>query len=171
MLVNILAIDPGFDRLGWAVAKINSQSGEIIYETLIYDLIATKKELNIYQRYWSIYQQVNQIIQKYHPSHLALETVLFAKNTKTAFLTSQVRGILIITAMQNKVTVYDYNPNQIKLAATGYGKADKKSIKKVIDWQLAKHKRIIDDVYDAIAILITHAQNYKQQQIINKYMT
>ena len=152
----ILAIDPGFDRIGWAVGTKNHAQIKL----MDYGLIQTNRDFNLHQRYQQISDQITTIIDKFQPNICAIEKLFFSRNKTTALKVSEARGVIINTCLNLGLSISEYTPNQIKLAATGSGTADKVAIEKMIRSQLnLTHSKIIDDVCDALAILLT-ATNY-----------
>ena len=101
------------------------------------------------------------IVNEYQPDTLAIETIFFNKNTNTAIGVAQARGAILYLAQANNCTVYEFGPQEIKVAITGYGKSDKKA---VIDMILRlipdAPKKALDDEYDAIGIGITCLAHY-----------
>ncbi|MFH0773149.1 MAG: crossover junction endodeoxyribonuclease RuvC [bacterium] len=144
----ILAIDPGVERLGVAILTKNDASIACVMS----DTIVTAKELTQSERVGIIFTKLKEICQKQRPNQIVLERLFFAKNVKTAIIVAQVQGIIHLLGYQMSIGVAEIAPNAIKSAVTGYGNADKKAIKKMIDLQviLPKKKRL-DDEYDAIA--------------------
>ena len=160
--MRIIGIDPGYDRLG--IAIVERLSGE--KEKLIYsECFTTDSKQEIYIRLLSIGLKVRDIIEKYRPVALAIETLFITKNQKTAMRVSEARGIISYEALLAQIPVYEYTPLQIKMAITGDGKSDKTSIMKMLPLLIkinSKKDKIIDDEYDAIAIGLTHfAYNHK----------
>lgn len=148
----IIAIDPGYDRVG--IAVIEKKEKEII---LYSECFQTNSKDDFYTRLHQIGNHVKNIIKKYKPSCMAIEHLFFAKNTKTALEVSEARGVIIFQALESSISVYDFTPNQIKAAVTGHGNAVKKDVHKMIKHliSLDVHKKYIDDEIDAIAIGLT----------------
>jgi len=150
----ILAIDPGFDRVGWAVGK--SERGQI--SVLAYGCIQTSPRQTLFIRYQQIIQELEQLIRQHQPTELAIESLFFFKNQKTVMPVSEARGVIIGCCLKANLAVFEYTPLQIKQAVTGYGRADKKQVAKMMRLQLKLDDRpIIDDAMDALATLLTHA--------------
>lgn len=150
----VLGIDPGYDRLGWAVARVNSTTPEI----LKYGCLQTKKSNDLAERYLSLEKQLVEIIEKWQPAQLAIETLFFARNKNTALKVSESRGVVLSCCARHHLTIFEYYPNQIKLAAAGHGQADKRAVEKMVRLQLKlRDEKIIDDAIDALAIILTHA--------------
>ena len=144
----ILALDPGYDRLGIAVLEGT---------TLLFSkCFTTPKTLAFEERLQLVGKEVENSIKKYKPQALALETLFFAKNQKTALHVAEVRGMLIYIAMQHGLTLFEYQPSAIKIAVTGVGNADKKQVMAMIPRLINLEKEPKhDDEYDAIAVGIT----------------
>lgn len=150
----ILGIDPGYDRLGWAICQKEGTHLKV----LEYGCIQTQAKDELYQRYQALITKLTEIIDRWQPQDLAIEKLYFSRNTTTAIKVAETRGLIITLALQKQLQITDYNPNQIKVAATGYGKADKKAVEKMVRLQLnLKNTKIIDDTLDALAICLTHS--------------
>lgn len=150
----ILGVDPGYDRLGWAIAVSANNTIEVI------DLgcISPPKNSNLEQRYAEIIDSLSKIFKYHQPKELAIESIFFSKNAKTAIKVSELRGVVIGLALEQGLRIFNYNPNQIKLVVTGDGSADKKSVEKMLRMQVELPKeKMIDDAIDAAAICLTHS--------------
>jgi crossover junction endodeoxyribonuclease RuvC len=160
--IHILAIDPGFDRVGYAVGLLEN-SKLTIKE---YDLIQTNKKDTLFKRYQQIQNKLLQLVEQYKIDECSIESLFFFKNQKTALTVSEARGIIIGTLLKFNVTIHEYTPLQIKQALTGYGRADKKAILKMVQLQTKLDlKNAMDDTVDALAILLTHQQSRKLKNI------
>jgi crossover junction endodeoxyribonuclease RuvC len=147
-LFRVLAIDPGYDRLGIAVLEGNSSQPTLVWSDCILPDKGPRSE-----RLACISNAVSSAIKKHAPDAVALETLFFSVNKKTALGVAEARGALLAAAGIKSIPVVEFSPQQIKLAVTGYGNADKKSIAHMIPLllNLPKKKRL-DDELDAIAI-------------------
>lgn len=160
--INILAIDPGFDRVGFAVGFILNNKLEIRE----YGLIQTNKKDSLFKRYQQIQNRLLQLIEQYEINECSIESLFFFKNQKTALTVSEARGVIIGTLLKFNVTIHEYTPLQIKQALTGYGRADKKAITKMVQLLTKLDlKKVVDDAIDALAILLTHQQSRKLKNI------
>lgn len=160
----ILGIDPGIAKVGWGIIK--DQKGK---QTVIdYGLFETAASLNLDTRLLKIHQYVAELISKYQPNILAVEQVFFGANAKTALIVGQARGVIILTAAQNNLETISYTPLQVKIALTGYGRADKIQIQKLVSAILNVKSISQDDTADALAVALTHAFSYKLGGIIQK---
>jgi crossover junction endodeoxyribonuclease RuvC len=150
----ILAIDPGYDRMGWAIGSVIDRNLEI----LGYGCITTNAKDDLQNRFAVILAELNLLCQKYQPTEMALETLFFSKNQTTAMAVSEVRGLLKTVAIQQHMKVSEYQPNHIKVAVTGAGNANKAAVKKMVELQLKIRvpSGTVDDTLDALALLLTH---------------
>lgn len=147
----ILGLDPGYDRLGWAVGTLKGQQ----WQHLEYGLIQTDATRSIHERYQQLATQLTGIIAAYSPQVAAIESLFFAKNRKTALQVSEARGIIVHTCLTHQLEIIELTPQQIKLAVTGYGRADKKSVEKMVRLQLKLGARKVkDDTIDALAVML-----------------
>ncbi|MBI4136684.1 crossover junction endodeoxyribonuclease RuvC [Candidatus Roizmanbacteria bacterium] len=150
----ILGIDPGIARTGWGVVKKEGNSVTAIK----YGCIATEKELEEEKRLVILHQQLKILIDAYEPAIVAVEKLFFASNAKTALTVGQARGVVLLTAGEASLPLFAYTPLQVKLAITGYGRADKQQIQRMVQsmLQLPEIPKP-DDMADALAVAITHA--------------
>jgi crossover junction endodeoxyribonuclease RuvC len=149
--MKILAIDPGYDRLGIAIIE-----GDPSRPTLLMsDCIQPKKGARE-DRLGEVSNAITAAIKKYAPDVLALETLFFSVNKKTAIGVAEARGAILAAAGLARIPVIECSPQQVKLAVTGYGGSSKSAVASMIPrlLVLSKKKRL-DDELDAIGIGIT----------------
>ena len=109
-----------------------------------------------------IYTDLNNIINTYKPDAMSIEELFFNNNAKTAINVAQARGVILITARINKLDIFEYTPLQIKQAVTGYGRADKMQVQRMVKMILNTEKLPkLDDITDSMAIAICHAHSAK----------
>ncbi len=152
--MKIISIDPGYERLGIAVIeKIPKQKEVLIFS----ECFKTKAKLPHHERLSLIGNRIIEVIKKYKPEQLATEKLFFSGNQKTAMLVAEARGVILYSGSSLGLEVFEYTPNDVKIAITGYGRSEKKQIidmvKKLI---VVDSKKSSDDEFDAIAIGLTH---------------
>jgi len=153
-----LGIDPGTATTGYGLVR---QAGKQL-EHLSYGCILTASDEAPQARLGIIYKQLKALIVKYSPDVVAVERLFFGQNTKTAMAVGQARGIVLLAASECGVKIAEYTPLEVKLAITGYGKAEKKQVQQMVRVML----RLADipkpdDAADALAVAITHLHSYK----------
>jgi crossover junction endodeoxyribonuclease RuvC len=101
-------------------------------------------------------EEVRRVIKKYKPDILSIETLFLTTNQKTVMHVAEARGVVVYEAARAGLKIFEASPPQIKIATTGYGKADKqqimKMVKLLVEIDSDKHS---DDELDAIAIALT----------------
>ncbi len=150
----VIAVDPGYERMGVAVIEKNGNSKE---ELLFSECFKTSAKIDHAQRLCLLGQEIKNIIEKYEPNDMAIEDLFFSNNQKTAMRVAEARGVIIYEASIKNLNIYEYKPVEIKIAVTGYGKSNKEQVISMTK-RLIKipEKAKIDDEFDAIAIGLTH---------------
>lgn len=154
----VLGIDPGIATTG--VAIVNEEKGKF---TLINSLaLTTPASLSPEKRLELLYNDLIKLIKKEKPVVAALEKLFFNTNAKTALVVGQARGVVLLALSQTNTPVAEYTPLQVKMALTGWGRADKKQIQAMVKSILKLPKLLTpDDVSDAAAIALTYLFSYK----------
>ena len=127
-----------------------------------YEAITSHKEMPFSKRIHHLYSELSRLIETYQPTELAVEELFFSKNTKTALKVAQARGGVLIAAESFQIPCYHYKPVEIKVAVSGYGRADKKQVQQMTK-TLLKLEAVPkpDDVADALAVAICHCQSFR----------
>jgi crossover junction endodeoxyribonuclease RuvC len=163
----ILGIDPGFERLGIAILekKKDNQSFDKAQdkEQVLYSAcFKTSAKLEFSERLNLIGTEVKRIIKKYQPQILAIETLFFTTNQKTVMHVAEARGVVIYEGTKAGVKIFEASPPQIKMATTGYGRANKEQIMKMVKILVkVDNSKKSDDELDAIAIALTASAHIK----------
>jgi crossover junction endodeoxyribonuclease RuvC len=152
----VIGIDPGYDRVGWAIGYWQSARFQLIDA----GCIQTSKKQHRFQRYTVIAKAVGELIERYQPSDAVLETLYFARNVSTALPVAEARGVILSALLRSGVSCHELTPNQVKLAVTGNGHADKVAMQKMVQLQLGDQLRqftqpLLDDVVDAIGVAMS----------------
>ncbi len=152
----ILGLDPGLATLGYGV--INAVHGN--FSVVDYGVVTTPKECTLPERLLQLEEGVTELIETYKPENVAIEELFFSKNITTGIAVAEARGVILLTAVKSLGReVYEYTPNQIKQAITGYGGADKMQMQHMVQ-ALLRLKSVPrpDDAADALAVALCHAQ-------------
>jgi crossover junction endodeoxyribonuclease RuvC len=154
--MRILGIDPGTGILGFGVIEVAKGKSQLVDA----GVIRTPVHEDDAVRLETIYDELSDIIAANKPDMMSVEKLFFIRNVTTAMTVAQARGVVLLAGKQAKLQIFEYTPLQIKMAVTGYGKADKKQVQEMV--------RVIlglttipkpDDAADAIAAALTHAQS------------
>lgn len=147
-----IGIDPGYDRLGWAVGQWDGKK----WLELDFGCIITDPQATIFERYQQIQTDLTALLTEFQPQSAGIESVFFSKNQTTAMRVSEVRGLIISNLIKHTCQITEFTPNQIKQAVTGAGNADKTAVAKMVRIELQLDQQVvIDDAMDALAILLT----------------
>lgn len=149
MSSRLLAIDPGYDRCGVAVFSLEHKDPELLFSTCI----TTDKKCSQETRLSEIYSALEKLLPVWNIDSLALETLFFSINKKTALKVAEARGMILVFAGKHNLPVVELSPQEVKLSVTGVGNASKEQVQKMIEL-IFKEKvtKKIDDEFDAIAL-------------------
>lgn len=159
----ILGIDPGTATTGWGVIEKNGDSD---FKVVDWGLIETEKDIEPHVRLLKIYSDMTDLLlNRINPDVLVMEKIFFATNAKTVIRVGQAQGVILLSAANASIPVFEYAPGTIKKIISGSGRANKKEMQKAIRRILgpkvrsAKHKKThFDNAADALAIAVTHVK-------------
>jgi crossover junction endodeoxyribonuclease RuvC len=153
----IIGIDPGTATTGYGI--VNSD-----LECLGYGIISTPAHTDTSERLNHIQNELQNIIIKFQPNILAVENLYFFKNAKTVIPVSQAKGVIMQTAAANHLPVYEFTPIQVKMAISGYGKATKQQVQKMVQLTLKMDELPRpDDAADALAVASCYIFSSRQK--------
>ena len=152
----ILGIDPGTATTGFGVIKKTKK--ELF--CLGYGAIITSPDFSDAERLRQLFNELNLVIRHYEPDILAVERLYFFKNSKTAMTVSQAKGVILLAGVKKNLPIFEFTPLQVKTAITGYGRADKSQMQKMVQVLLSLDKLPKpDDAADALAVAICYARS------------
>ena len=157
--IRIMGIDPGTRHVGFGVVE---QRGNAIVRIDSGCIKATGDV--IAERLVIIYRGLREVILRHAPEAAAVETVFTGANPKTAIAIGEGRGVAVLSAAENGVTVKGYEPALVKRAVAGNGRADKEQVRNMVRVLLALPcLPETDHEADALALAITHARHCQAQ--------
>lgn len=150
----VLGLDPGTATTGYGLVK-EHEDGSI--EAIAYGVISTKAKTPMPKRLQQIFEELNQLVERYQPDEIAIEELFFGKNVTTGITVAQARGIMLLVAAQHNIPLTSYKPKFAKQAITGYGSADKQQMQLMM-MQILNLDEIPrpDDAADGLAMAYTH---------------
>ncbi len=150
----IFGIDPGYERCGFGVIRFDGHR----FELLDMGCITTSADLTHGKRLGEVAADLKALLRRHQPDTIVIEELFFSRNVKTAIKVAESRGVALMAASELNVPIVELNPNQIKLAVCGDGRADKRQvqdmIRKLLDLEEVPKP---DDAADALAIAICAA--------------
>ncbi|MFA6131958.1 MAG: crossover junction endodeoxyribonuclease RuvC [Patescibacteria group bacterium] len=148
----IIGIDPGFDRLGFAIIVVDGCR----VRAIDFGVITTDKKDEFGSRLLQLEKDLLCLLKEHKPDLLSMEKLYTTVNQKTAMKVAEARGVVTLTAARCKLPTVEFTPNQVKSAVTGNGAADKKAMQKMVTrlFNLSCVPKP-DDAADALAIALT----------------
>lgn len=156
--MRIIGIDPGTGLLGFGVIEADNRTATLVDG----GVIRTPVKEDDAVRLQTIFEELSDIIAATRPTHMAVEKLFFSQNVTTAMTVAQARGVVLLVGKQAGLEIFEYTPQQIKQALTGYGRAQKKQIQEMVRVLLKlKETPQPDDCADALAAAITHSMTVR----------
>jgi crossover junction endodeoxyribonuclease RuvC len=121
----VLGIDPGTAETGYGFITLRRKTPKIID----CGLIKTESQREDAYRLLTMEKEIRKLIRLYKPDILAIESIFFFQNRRSALAVSQMKGIVLLAAEKHKLPIYEFSPLEIKLAITGWGRADKEEMR------------------------------------------
>ncbi len=149
----VLGIDPGYAIVGYGALQYSGCN----YQALTSGAVLTEAHTPFEERLKTVFEGMNNLISKIKPDAIAIESLYFQNNQKTAIRVAEARGVILLCAKLAEIPVYEYTPLQVKTGVTGYGKAKKPQVMEMTK-RLLKLSRMprFDDTCDALAVAICH---------------
>jgi len=153
----VIGIDPGTARTGFGLVQA-STSGAL--KLVDFGVISTPAKQPLAQRLIQLHEELQALVIQHKPEMAAVEQLFFQKNVSTALSVGHARGVVLLTLASSGLAVEEYSPQEVKLAVTGYGAADKTQMQRMVKTLLAMDKLPKpDDAADALAVAICHIQS------------
>ena len=158
----VLGIDPGLTKTGFGLLSISNDTPKIID----YGIIEPNKNDSLSKRLYSIYTDMNQLIEMFNPTIVSIEDIFYGRNVKSALLLGQARGVAMLCAAKYDIPVFEYSAKKVKQAITGNGNADKTQLQYMIK-QIFKLKQLPTplDASDAIGIALCYIYQTKTNEL------
>jgi crossover junction endodeoxyribonuclease RuvC len=152
--VIVLGIDPGTARLGYGV--VERQGSTLTMRD--YGCLETTNDRPLEQRLLLIHEGLTDLIETHRPEAVGVERLFFNRNAQTAMAVGQARGVVLLTAAQHGLPVLEYGPHEVKVAVTGYGRAPKDQVQRMVQLVLSMSELPRpDDAADALAVAVCTA--------------
>jgi crossover junction endodeoxyribonuclease RuvC len=161
-----IGIDPGTAITGYGLVQ-RTEPGDLL--AVDWGVILTPADMHPSARLAAIFQGINEVLQLHRPASAGVESLYFQRNVRTAMSVGQARGVVLLALEQAGIPSFDYNPNQVKQAVSGYGAADKAQMQSMVRTllnlgELPKP----DDAADALAVAICHLNTQRTVQMIDE---
>lgn len=158
----IIGIDPGTQVTGYGVIECIDSN----YRAIDFGCVRPPATLKLSDRYLIISNSIEELLEKYHPQALVVETQYVHKNIQSAIKLGMARGVIIVAARRKGVSVYEYAPTKAKCAVVGNGRASKFQVQGMVKLLLNLDKiPTPEDAADALALAICHAQSLRFREL------
>jgi crossover junction endodeoxyribonuclease RuvC len=149
----VLGVDPGVARLGLAIVDGTGRRAELVWA----GAPTTRPGRAESERLQELCAAVRAAIVHHRPGSVALERLAWNRNQVSALAVARATGAIMVVAAEAGLPVAEYGPNEVKVAVTGMGNADKDQVRRA----LIKVHRLRDvpaeaDAADAVAVALTH---------------
>ncbi len=159
--MRVLGVDPGYAIAGYGV--LDSAGATVTPVT--FGVVTTEAHTPFIDRLEEVYDDFTTIMETTKPDVMAIETLFYTTNQKTAMAVAEARGVILLAAKKAGLALAEYSPLQVKQSVTGYGRATKEQVQQMIVRLLSlKEAPTPDDATDALAIALCHAHSARSAQ-------
>lgn len=160
----ILGLDPGLRITGWGIIDVAGSS----LSHVDHGIVSSRDEDPLPTRLVSLYTQLTEIIQRYHPQEAAVEETFVNKNPHSALKLGAARGVVLLAPASANLPLGEYAANTVKKSVVGVGHADKSQVAMMVSRLLPQSRGVTKDAADALAVAICHAHYRTFQQKVGK---
>jgi crossover junction endodeoxyribonuclease RuvC len=151
--VRVFGIDPGSERTGYGCVETDGSRHRIV----VCGAISSPALTSFPDKLHRIHTQLTLILAECRPACVAIESVFYSVNARSALKLGHARGVAMLAAVEAGVPVFEYTPAEIKRAVVGYGRADKPQVQQMIKLLLGLAEAPSPhDAADALAVAICH---------------
>ena len=164
----ILGLDPGLNATGYGVILARDSEARFIAA----GTLRPPARHPLSRRLLFLYDGLANVIDSHHPTTVVLEAVFIHHDyLTTAALMAHARGVACLLSAQHKIELVEYLPTRIKKALSGYGRASKEQVARVVgQWLGVRDPSWSSDATDALALAIAHAHICRSQDRLRPAM-
>lgn len=153
-ITRIIGIDPGSRVTGYGIIDSDGHTFQLIEAGCI-----RLPDSAFAIRLKRLHEKLSEICTQHKPDLAAVEQIFYARNVRSALLLGQVRGVILLSLISSSCEIFEYSALEVKSAVTGYGRAEKHQLRKMIELMVhADFSSSKYDVTDALGLALTHAQ-------------
>ena len=150
----VLGIDPGLASTGFGV--VERRGGRLL--ALDGGVVQTDARTRPEERLGELHEALTRLLREHAPDAMALESLYFGANARSAFAVGQARGVAMLCAGQRAIPCSSYTPQQVKGAVCGHGRAPKEQVARMVAFMLGLHDiPRSEHAADALAVAVCHA--------------
>ena len=126
--ITLMGIDPGTLITGYGIIELTDGKSRLITS----DAIVNNNLKPMANRLETIYNRLSEVIKKFSPDEIAIETAFYGKNAQSALKLGQARGVVLLVAVKNKKPISEYSPREVKKSVVGNGAASKEQVQYMV---------------------------------------
>jgi len=157
--LRVLGIDPGTAITGFGIVTVENR--RLFAQG--YGVVRTEAGQPLEKRLFYLHGEIEQLIARFEPAEVAVESLFFNKNVRSALAVGHARGVVLLAAAQHGLPVFEYTPLQVKQAMVGRGRAEKAQVQFMVRAILGLQETPSpDDAADALAVAVCHANSVER---------
>ena len=151
--MKVFGIDPGSERTGYGCVESDGSRHRLV----VCGAIVSPPRLGFPAQLLRIHQQLNALLAEHRPECVAIESIFYAANVRSALKLGHARGVALLAAVEGGYDIAEYTPAEIKSAVVGYGRAEKHQVGEMVRILLGLAEvPTPNDAADALAVAICH---------------
>ncbi len=158
--MRVLGLDPGSHNTGFGI--VDREGSRL--RAVVFGRIRCTRTDALADRLAHISGELMRLIDEWQPEAAAVETTFHGRNTRSLIVLAQARGALIATLAARGMSPAELSPAEVKSAVTGFGRADKPQVAKMVRLHLGLHQEdLAPDAADALAVAICYAHRTRTE--------
>jgi len=161
----VLGLDPGLALTGYGI--VEEKGGQMtLLEAGCFRTLASHP---VPERLQTIFSECGAVLSRHTVCASAVEKLFFNTNVSTAMAVAEARGVIMLALANHNIPIAEYTPLQVKQSLTGFGRADKVQIQRMVQ-SLLRLDQIVrpDDAADAVAIALCHIHSHRFASALRK---
>lgn len=156
--MRVMGIDPGISHTGFGI--VDAWRGQRLY-AVASGVIRTESRLPFVERLSRLHGELGALFLRWRPDHMAIESLFFARDPRSALLLGHARGVVVLSAALAGIPVFEYSATEIKKAVCAYGHAEKSQVQAMIKTLLGLDRPVANHAADALAASICHIHSHR----------
>ena len=158
----VLGLDPGSRHTGYGLVEAEGER----LRAMAHGRLSCNPKQPVPQRLHRIASGLGELLERWSPEAVVLESLFHGINSRSLIVLAQARGALLTSAAATGVAIAEYSPAEVKSAVTGYGRADKSQVKRMVAMILSlSTDDLSDDASDALAVAICYAHRSRLERL------
>jgi crossover junction endodeoxyribonuclease RuvC len=161
--LRILGLDPGSRHTGFGIIEVELGRCGL----LDFGRFSAPAKDPLGSRLGRLTAGLEEVLDRWSPACAALETPFQGLNPKSLIVLAQARGALLATLARRSIDIREFSPAEVKGAVSGYGRAGKDQVNRMVREILAIRDRTVSpDASDALAVAICCATRNRHDSFV-----